>query len=79
MRAIESVTADLDVCLTDTNRLAIMVSTDEGEFLAEVKDIDTLVAKLRKLELIKMEPARGERVGSCVSTAEVELERRAQQ
>src|SRR6185437_8924626 len=74
MKEIRSVGPDLDVCLTDTNRLAIMVESEYGEHLAEVTDLDALISKLRELALIQAELSNREH-RSMVSTAEVELER----
>ena len=77
MRIIQSVAPELNVALTNDNKLVIMVDTDDGEVLAEVTDIDHLVASLRRMELIQMELSA--RPSNMITTAEVELNRRQAQ
>jgi hypothetical protein len=79
MQIIQSVAPDLNVCLTDSNQLVIMVDDEEGEHLAEVTDIDRLIQALRHVHLVQAErAATGEsrRMGASITTAEVELNRR---
>ena len=75
MRITKDIGPGLLAGLTNDNKLVIMVETDEGEFLAEVKDIDYLTATLRHLELVQMEN-RGESSRSPLTTAEADLNRR---
>lgn len=77
MRHIQSVAPDMSVCLTNDNKLVIMVETEDGEQLAEITDIDHLVRTVRHLELIQMEDAA--LPSSMITTAEVELNRRQAQ
>lgn len=74
MRIIQAVGPDLSVGLTDTNRLVIIVDTDDGEHMAEVAEIEVLAQALREMDLVQMENSR--RAGPCATTAETDLERR---
>lgn len=80
MQLIKEVTPDLAAGLTNDNKLVVMVDSEYGEVLAEVTDIDALVGALRNLELVQMERRSWGAVDTgTVTTAEVELNRRAAQ
>lgn len=76
MRIIQSVAPDMSVCLTNDNRLVIMVETEDGEHLAEITDMDRLFQAVRHVDLVRAENPT-DRVPQT-TTAEVELSRRAQ-
>lgn len=56
MKHIQSVTRDLDVCVTDDGELAIMVEDAEGYgHTVKVPDMDKLISALRAADLIAAE------------------------
>lgn len=56
MKHIQSVTGDLDVCVTDDGELAIMVEDAEGYgHTVKVPDMDKLISALRAADLIAVE------------------------
>jgi hypothetical protein len=77
MREIRSVAPDLSVGLTDTNKIVVIVETDDGEFMAEVPNIRVLGTRLRELELIKLEGGPSSSRLMTITSAEAELERRS--
>jgi hypothetical protein len=78
MQIIQSVAPDMSAGLTNDNKLVIMVETEDGEQLAEVTDIDHLVRTLRNLELVQMERRQWGALPGTTTTAESDLNRRAQ-
>jgi hypothetical protein len=78
MQQIKEVTPDLAAGLTNSNKLVILVDTEDGEHMVEVTDIDALVGALRNLELIQMERQAWGALAGQVITAEAEFDRRAQ-
>ena len=72
MKLIKSVAPDLSVCLTNDNRVAVMVDNEYGEQLAEVTDVEALVRTLR--EFATLRPASMPE--GMTPTAEAELNRR---
>lgn len=56
MRHIQSVTGDLDVCVTEDGQLAIMAEDAEGfGHVIEVPDMDKLIQALRHADLLAAE------------------------
>lgn len=56
MKHIQSITGDLDVCVTDSGALAIMAEDAEGYgHVIEVPDLDKLIKELRYADLIAAE------------------------
>lgn len=56
MKHIQSVTGDLDVCVTTDGKLAIMAEDAEGYgHVIEVPDMDKLIRALRQADLIAKE------------------------
>src|SRR6185437_16127132 len=56
MKHIQSVTGDLDVCVTEDGQLAIIAEDPEGYgHVIEVPDMDKLISALREADLIAME------------------------
>lgn len=56
MKHIQSVAGDLDVCVTESGALALMVEDAEGYgHVIEVPDMDKLITALRAADLIAME------------------------
>jgi hypothetical protein len=76
MQQIKEVTPGLAAGLTNSNKLVVMVDTEDGEHMVEVTDIDALVGALRNLELIQMERRQWGALAGQVITAEAELDRR---
>jgi len=72
VKFIKSVAPDLSVCLTNDNRIAVMVDNAEGEHLAEVTDVEALVRTLR--EFATLQP--GTMPTGTLTTAEFELRHR---
>jgi hypothetical protein len=75
MRIIQSVAPDMSVCLTNDNRLVIMVEDEDGEHLAEITDMDKLIQAVRRLDQISTEPVYSKDYVP-VTTAEAEQARR---
>jgi hypothetical protein len=79
MQQMREVTQNLATGLTNSNKLVIVVDTEDGEHMVEVTDIDALVGALRNLELVQMERRQWGAVDTgTTTTAEAELDRRAQ-
>ena len=56
MKHTQSVTGDLDVCVTKDGELAIMVADEEGfAHTVKVPDMDKLISALRAADLIAVE------------------------
>ena len=56
MKHIQSITGDLDVCVTESGALAIMAEDAEGYgHVIEIPDKDKLIRELNKADLIAME------------------------
>jgi len=63
MKHIQSVTGDLDVCVTENGQLAIMAEDAEGYgHVIEVPDMAKLISALRAADLIAMEVRQVQRV-----------------
>lgn len=77
MRIIQSVGPDLNVCLTNDNKLVIMIDNEDGEVLAEITDMDRLFQAVRHVDLVRAENPSDR--PPMITTAEVELNRRQAQ